>query len=241
MPLFMRHRSFTERVLASRKRRKTLFKLTLVLLAVAAFRTFIAQTYQIQGLLMSPSLEPGDWIVSFPLPAGANTVFGKLPPLNKSVRGELVVLAPAAALTQTFWSRAQDTLVRFFTLQKLSPARIGVEPGDRSPMAVRVIGLPGDTIRFENGLFRIRPAGREEFVSENSLSKSDYRIEKLPEWKSSSLLIDWEWTVGNREYFVAADDRSVIAASILVGPVPFSRISGRIVGILWPVSRARIE
>ena len=241
MPLFMRHRSFTERVLASRRRRKALLKFALVLLALAAFRTFIAQTYQIRGVLMSPSLVPGDSIVSFPLPAGASTIFGKLPPLSMAVRGELVVMAAPKSLTETFWSRTWDTFVRFFTLQKVSPAGRGLNPSDRSPMAVRVIGLPGDTVRFENGQFRIRPEGRKEFASENSLSKSVYRIGKLPEWKGSDLPIDWEWTVGRREYFVACDDRSVLSASLLVGPVPFSRITGRVVGIAWPIGRARIE
>ncbi len=241
MPLFMRHRSFTERVLAARKRRKALLRFALVLLALAAFRTFIAQTYHIRGALMSPSLVPGDRIISFPLPAGASTIFGKLPPLTMAVRGELVIMAAPKAFTETFWSRTWDSFVRFFTLQKVSPAGMGLNAADRSPAVVRVIGLPGDTIRFENGQFRIRPAGREEFASENSLSKSEYRIVRLPEWKSSDLPLRWEWTVGRREYFVASDDRSVISASLLVGPVPFSRITGRVVGIMWPFSRARIE
>jgi signal peptidase I len=237
----MRHRSYTEKVLASRKRRKSLLKFALVLLALAAFRTFLAQTYHIRGSLMAPALLPGDSVVSFPLPLGANTVFGKLPPLTKAVRGELLILSPPEALTETFWSRVQDTLARFFTLQRISPARAGRVPEDSTPMVVRVVGLPGDTLRLEKGQFRIRPAGRQEFASENSLSKTAYSIGKLPEWNASDYPVTWEWTVGAREYFVACDDRSVLSASLLQGPVPFSRISGRVIGVFWPFSRARIE
>lgn len=237
----MRHHSYTERVLASRKRRKSFLKFVLFLLILATFRSFFAQVFYVRSSLMDPALLPGDRIVTFPLPFGATTIFGKLPPLTKAVRGELLILSPPQALTESFWSRALDSTLRFFTLQRISPAKSGRAASDTTHMVVRVIGLPGDTVRFADGQFRIKPFGREEFAHENSLSKTSYVVRKLPAWKGSDYPVIWEWTVGTREYFVACDDRSVLSASLLQGPVPFSRISGRVVGIIWPFSRARIE
>ncbi|HWP68117.1 MAG TPA: S26 family signal peptidase, partial [Rectinemataceae bacterium] len=147
MSLFVSHRSFTEKVLASRKRRKTAGKILLVILCISLVRAFFLQSYKISSTIMEPGLVPGDLVVSFPLPLGAVTLFGKLPPIDTPKRGELVLVRPDALPVQSAWSNAWDSVIRFFTFQQVSPSALRYGERLAVPGVYRVIGLPGDTIR----------------------------------------------------------------------------------------------
>ena len=238
MPLFVKHRSFTEKVLLSRKRRKILGKILLVILCISVTRAFFLQSYGVSSTLMEPGLVPGDVVVSFPLPLGASTLFGKLPPVDTPKRGELVLVKPDALPLQSGWFGAWDTIVRFFTLQRVSP--LALRYGERLalPGIYRIVGLPGDTIRRKAELFEIRPEGKREFSSEYALSRFSYRIRANPSSSARPLLPDRqapaETSLGEGEYFVACDDRTVFSGSLLWGPIGINRIVGRIVIVAWP-------
>lgn len=235
MTLLSRHRSYTERVLAARRRRKAVARAVLVLVIVACVRSFLAQAYTIDTTSMQPALSKGDVVISFPMPAGATTVFGKLPRLTDVKRGELVLVDPAPVPTERWAFRAWDVLARFLTLQRYSPMarRYGIEAVKKS--VFRVVGLPGDTIRRAGSLYEARPAGKDSFASEFSLAGGGYSLSGTA---SSSITPSFgegvERQLGSDEYFVVCDDRSVFAGSPLWGPVGQKRISGRIVAVCWP-------
>jgi len=244
MPLFVRHRSFTEKVLLLRKRRKTIGKIFLAILCISFVRTFFLQSYGISSAVMEPGLTPGDVAVSFPLPLGAVTIFGKLPPLDTPKRGELVLAKPDDLPLQSFWFSAWDSLVRFFTLQKVSP--LAIRYGERLalPGIYRIVGLPGDAIRRKGDIFEIRPEGKREFSSEYALSRFNYLVRGNA---SSSILPQVpgdqppaETSLGEGEYFVACDDRTVFSGSLLWGPIGTDRMLGRIVVVAWPPRHMRI-
>ncbi|PKL06018.1 MAG: signal peptidase I, partial [Spirochaetae bacterium HGW-Spirochaetae-9] len=47
-------------------------------------------------------------------------------------------------------------------------------------------------------------------------------------------------TLAADQYFVACDDRSILAGSALWGPVGSGRIIGRVIAVYWPPSRLKI-
>ncbi len=244
MPLFVKHRSFTEKVLSSRKRRKILGKILLVILCISVARAFFLQSYRVSSTVMEPGLTPGDVVLSFPLPLGASTLFGKLPHVDTPKRGELVLVKPDALPLQSVWFGVWDTVVRFFTLQRVSP--LALRYGERlaTPGIYRVVGLPGDTIRRKAELFEIRPEGKREFSSEQTMSRFSYTIRGNPSSSSRQRLPDQqapaETSLGEGEYFAACDDRTVFSGSLLWGPIGIDRIVGRIVVVAWPPKHMRI-
>jgi len=244
MSLFVRHRSFTEKVLASRKRRKTAEKILLAILCIGFVRAFLLQSYKVSSTVMEPGLVPGNVVLSFPLPLGAATIFGKMPPIDTPKRGELVLVGPDAMPLQSGWSKAGDILVRFFTFQQVSPLALRYGEKLSMPGVYRIIGLPGDTIRRKNGLFEIRPEGKREFSSEYALSRFKYHIREnvspspmSPRYNDSG---DMERNLGVDEYFVSCDDRAVFSGSLLWGPIGTDRMLGRIVLVVWPPKNIKI-
>ncbi|MDP2791955.1 MAG: signal peptidase I [Rectinemataceae bacterium] len=228
--------------MAARKRMRALGKLLLVLLIVSLVRALLFQTYSVELNSMQPTLAVGDRVVSFPLPVGAVTIFGKLPRLTTIERGELLIVNPDAFPTESAWFLAWDSLARFFTLQYYSPMGSRYGNDAVAPGVYRVIGLPGDTIRRKAALYEIRPAGASAFSSEFALAKDSYSLSGIVSDSLSSTVngSSRELNLGADQYFVACDDRSVLAGSALWGPVGSGRIVGRVVAVCWPPSRLKI-
>lgn len=235
MALFSRHRSFTEKVLSSRKRRRAIGKAILVILAVSVVRALFFQSFAIESTAMEPNLAKGDRVLSFPLPVGAVTFFGKLPALSEVTRGELIVVAPPQTLMESRWFLAWDSLVRFFTLQRVSPLSSRYGKDFASPGIYRVIGLPGDALRREGSSYEIQPRGAKAFSSEFELSGLRYSIAP-----TVSRLSPGNYELGPNEYFIACDDRSVFLGSPLVGPIGSERIIGRVIAIVWPLHHLKL-
>lgn len=235
MTLLSRHRSYTERILAARRRRKAAARAILVLVIIACVRGFLAQAYAVDTASMQPALSMGDVVLSFPLPVGAVTIFGKLPRLTDIGRGELLIVDPAPVPTERWAFRAWDSIARFLTLQRYSPMarRYGRDAALKG--VYRVIGLPGDTLRRVGSIYEIRPAGRDSFSSEFALAGGGYSLSgTASSSKKPAFGEGVERRLGSGEYFVACDDRSVFAGSPLWGPIGQDRISGRVVAVCWP-------
>jgi signal peptidase I len=238
-----RHRSYTEKVMTARKRRRGFRKLLVVLLAVGLIRTFFLQSYKVDATSMQPALAPGDRVLSFPLPVGASTFFGKLPRMTDLKRGELIVVAPDPIPTESWWFDAWDSLARFFTLQYYSPLARRHGASLTAPGLYRVIGLPGDVIRRKGALYEIRPSGSNSYQNEYMLSEVSYTLSGIsaasrPAQGGES---PRERILGKNEYFVACDDRSLLAGSQLWGPVGQERIIGRIIAVWWPFRHMKIS
>ncbi|PKL04900.1 MAG: hypothetical protein CVV53_08710, partial [Spirochaetae bacterium HGW-Spirochaetae-9] len=155
--------------MAARKRMRALGKVLLVLLVVSLVRALLFQTFSVETTSMQPTLVAGDRIVSFPLPVGAVTIFGKLPGITAIERGELLIVRPDPFPTESPWFLAWDSLARFFTLQYYSPMEFRYGDDAVTSAVYRVIGLPGDTVRRKAALYEIRPAGASAFSSEFAL------------------------------------------------------------------------
>lgn len=221
---------------------RALGKLLLVLLVISLVRALLFQTYRVEFNSMQPALAEGDRIVSFPLPVGAVTIFGKLPRLTTIERGELLIVSPDSFPTESPWFLAWDSLARFFTLQYYSPMGSRYGNDAVSPGVYRVVGLPGDTIRRKAALYEIRPAGASAFSSEFALAHTSYSLSGIAAGTLSKTAAgpSGELKLEADQYFIACDDRSVLAGSALWGPVGSGRIIGRVVAVCWPPSRLKI-
>ena len=90
----------------------------------------------------------------------------------------------------------------------------------------RVIGIPGDRIRFID--FGVWLNGRRLYES----------YVRQPWTLDDSYLSGGELTLANDEYFLMGDYRDQSTDSRQLGPQPRSRIVGRVWLRIWPISRA---
>lgn len=97
-------------------------------------------------------------------------------------------------------------------------------PPDGRRTIKRVVGLPGETVRFEEGLL---------YVDGGPLAEP--YLGGLPAVLG---LGEATWTVGPGEYFLLGDNRAHSTDSKDYGPVERSRIIGRAWWRYWPPGRA---
>lgn len=242
MALFSRHRSYTEKVLAKRRRRRFLGRIILFLLIIAFFRTFFIQSFTLRSNSMEPLLTKGTSILVFPLPFGARTWFGKTPVLSEIKRGELVLVNPDAIPSVDRFFALWDSLARFFSLQRYSPIAQRYGAAETSPGIYRVVGLPGDRVRRSKAVFEIQTGNGEAFLSELSLMDSPYDLKSASSPQAAQAVESLSETLelGPRQYFVEGDNRETLNGSSLWGPVDIERISGRVVLAYWPLKHIRI-
>lgn len=221
----------------------SIVKLVIVLFLVyELISTFLLASYQVDSQAMQPALEPGDNLLVSPLPFGAYLPLldARAPALGgEPKRGDLVVVRPPYRGESNLLLRPLDSIVGFFTAQ-----RRGLTGGDWRPEVIlrRVVALPGDTVRMEDSVFYVRPAGEDEFVSEFEASRLRYPLareddegnwpEELPFGRTMDQL-----TLGEQEFFLAADNRREAIDSRYGGAVSQSDLRSRVVLRYYPFRR----
>lgn len=99
-------------------------------------------------------------------------------------------------------------------------------PGYTESCVKRVIGLPGETVSISNG--RI-------YVDGAAIDESDF-------WQGEIIGDMDPVTVPNRAIFVVGDNRngSKDSRNPSVGCIPYAKIDGRVLGVVWPFDRYRM-
>ena len=93
-------------------------------------------------------------------------------------------------------------------------------PGYTESCVKRVVGLPGDTVSVQGGVF---------YINGNPLDESAY-------W-TGEIIGDMDpVTVGKREVFVVGDNRngSKDSRNPSVGCIPYAKVVGRVVAVVYP-------
>ena len=103
-------------------------------------------------------------------------------------------------------------------------------PTSSEKLIKRVIGLPGETISFENGNLLINGT---RFVENSDRTETDYG----QSINSSPVVIPSGTKLGEDEYFVMGDNRDVSYDSRSFGPIKRDSILGKAEAVLWPVDR----
>ncbi len=240
--MLSRRRSYAETVQGRRKLARRLGILFLVFVCYELLSGMLLSTYAMLSSAMEPSIMPGERIVATPLAFGPTTLFGKLPGISRPQRGDIVVIEPNYARRPDFWGTLLDSFLRFVTFQLVSPAYNGPEGALSAPTLQRVVGLPGDSIRMDDFVFRVEPAGSDQFLTEFEFSSRAYDIshEDAPDsWRGDlpgSGHMD-QRVLGKDEYFVVGDARSSSSDSRLWGPVNIDRFLAKALLRYWPPKR----
>ena len=202
------------------------------------------QAFVVRSDAMAPALTAGDRVLAAPMSYGPRLpAFGyRLPGLSQPRRGDIVLVEPPYYERPGVLRSLLDPLLRFFSAQRLSLTR---DPEDvwRSPLVVkRVLGLPGDRIRFELDRAYLLPRGKQPvfgFRSEHAIAEREYELrfeqrnELLEPDSPFAGSID-EIELGEDEFFVVGDNRPRSLDSRHWGAVPFAALRGRLVLRYFP-------
>ncbi len=112
----------------------------------------------------------------------------------------------------------------------------GADQGNGIPFIKRIIGLPGDTVRLENGRVLITPADgqavrlNEPYVIKGSDGRSAATLPHAPDATAS-------WTVPRGSFFVMGDNRTSSEDSRVFGAISRESIIGRAWLRYFPLDR----
>ncbi len=202
---------------------------------------FLAGTYRIESVSMEPGLSPADRVVVSFLSYGARLPFSdaRFPGLQEPSRGDLVMVQPPFSEEPSLVERIFEPLVSFFTGQRATLHRDLFGGRVNAYMVKRLVGMPGDTIRFSDYVLFIKPRGGSGFVPEQRLVPAAYQIRaasaargwdaSLPLSGSSS-----DMALADDQYFVLGDNRTESSDSRSWGPVTRDRIIGKVIYRYWP-------
>ena len=200
---------------------------------------------EIRSRAMAPSYQPGDRVLVLMLPYGINTMAGRIPGLKDPVRGDVVLVSREPRRSVPFLLMAAERILRLFTFQRIGIGDLAGGTGEdigRDISILRVIGVPGDSIRGQDGRFMIRPAGASEEVPEAELVLE--LSDTLPFPPPAGWIrgipgpVDAESVlIGPGEYYLAGDDRMHAIDSRHLGAFPGSSIEGRVILRYWPLVR----
>lgn len=101
----------------------------------------------------------------------------------------------------------------------------------------RIVGLPGETVKIEDGNVYIKPADSSEFY----LLQENY----LPEGTKTTMMDDAmkkgnEIVLGDNEYYCLGDNRPVSNDSRNLGPFTADRIKGVAIIRVFPLNEVKV-
>ena len=211
--------------------------LLIIFLIYNAITAFFFSAWVLQNETMQPGLRAGDRfvVISTALPS----LFAKISRLDTALykRGNIVLVDTGERETQNRFLTVIDSLVRFFTAQRLS-----IFGSEEHLYIKRLIGLPGDEISMANFVIRVRPAAGSYTLTEFELSDRPYypHIPQMPALWDDSLPFSGNMepvVLEADECFVVSDDRGNTGDSRTWGPIRTGDIIGRPVFRFWPPSR----
>ena len=199
-----------------------LIKYFLVLYALYILITSLfVSSYIMQSSAMEDSIPRGQRLLAAPVVFGTELPGGiKIPGIRTPSRGDIVIFSERKI---SFPLRAADSIIRFFTFQKVSVLENG-KSWNNTVSAGRIIGIPGDTVKMENFEAFIKPADDTVFYPEKRIIGKKYSLKKgtLPSgWdKDKPFSGHMEpLTLSDNEYFILNDNRTVTGDSRFSGLV----------------------
>jgi signal peptidase I len=221
---------------------RLLLKLIVILfLGYYLITGFLIRSYHVETVAGQPSVKPEDGLLATPLIFGPRIPFtgGELPPLRSPRRGELVVRRNPTSDETGLLVKIGDPVLRFFTLQQYSLRGTGAPGFSPRSSILRVIGLPGDTVRMWDFTVYIKPGGSGAFIAERELIGEQYplRIPQEPSGGGSGVPAAGTHpplTLGEGEYLLVPDNRRFAAAAAAWRPTGEEMIADKVLVRYWP-------
>jgi signal peptidase I len=170
------------------------------LIVAVLVKSFLIQVFWIPSGSMEETLQIGDRVI-------VNKLAYRF---GEPGRGDVVVFEP-----ETFESESVVTKVSRNLLES-----VGLRTPE-SDLIKRVIGLPGETIKIQDGQLYINDAVLSEPYLQPGVRMSDFGPEVIPD----------------DSYFVMGDNRGSSRDSRVFGAIEGSRIVGRAFSVVWPPDR----
>jgi signal peptidase I len=200
-----------------------------------ALSTFFFSTGVLENDTMQSGLHKGDRFIFF-----SRYIYRILPDEAAALSlhpGDIVLVDTSRGETKQLLSILLDSVVRFFTAQ-----RISFSSQEEHLFIKRVIALPGDEVSMTNFVIRVKPAGSSYNFTEFELTGRPYdvTIPQVPALWDESLPFSGNMeriVLGDDECFVLSDDRSNTNDSRTWGPIPMDFIAGEALFRYWPLTR----
>lgn len=211
----------------------TIFFVSLFVVYQAVVVLF-ARPYSTASHGMNPTVEPGDLFIISPMPWWIQGIHRNMPK-----RGEIILFESPGEAKKSVFLGIFEPFLRFLTLQQVSFRSTKRKAGMPDLLLKRVIALPGDWVKIENGNIYVRPRGSRYFVSEFESSSQIYELREetvAKDWKGISVFSsDFPaFQLGKDEVFVLGDNRDYMNDSRTFGPISLSQVKGRVIAIYWP-------
>ncbi len=192
--------------------------LVIVALAVSlVIKSFLVQFFYIPSGSMENTLQINDRVA-----------VNKLPFISKNIdRGDVVVFRDPSNWLPEPYANTQNQVIEKI---KEGLVIVGVLPNPAKQYLVkRVIGVAGDTIVAKNGVVTINGKQADEpyIFAGNKASEVDFNV-TVPEGKL--------WVMGDHRG--ASADSRYHQDDVNNGFVPVSKVTGRVVAIIWPFKNA---
>jgi len=206
------------------------------------FTSFFAISLKVNSNSMAPTVDKGSLLILAPT-QNINLLLQK--EFNSDLRrGEIVLSGTNFMAKSKFWEYLADPIVRVFTLQKKSLIYRNSDYLGKGEL-LRVVGIPGDTIKIKDDTIYIKPKDSEFFLSEFELNQIDYDTHKrdlTKDWKSEYPFSSELENVVIEEgfYYLVSDNREILNDSRIWGAVNKDKIRGRILLKYWPVNEFAI-
>ncbi|QEN06099.1 signal peptidase I [Thiospirochaeta perfilievii] len=237
-----RYRSYSEKKSQTKKFRVYFIRIAILILFYSIFTAFVAISIRVDGNSMEPTIDLGSSLILQPS-QNINKLL-KRKNIKNLRRGEVVLTSTNYVNEPKLIEEFLDPIVRIFTLQKRSVVYDNRGYKGRSEL-LRVVGLPGDTVKIKDGTVYIKPSGQDFFLSEFELTKLDYDIIKNEDsdtWKKEFPFSSEyrETFVTEGHYFLISDNRRVFNDSRVFGLSSKENILGRVVLKYWPIDEFKI-
>lgn len=230
-------RSYRDKKSQKIKFRIYFIRMLVLLLFYSIFTIFIAIPISVNSDSMEPSISKGSFLILLP----SKNLNSVIPRQNiKSFRrGEIVLTGTNYIVDASIIQNFLDPIVRIFTLQKESILYDNSSYKGRAEL-LRIVGIPGDTIKINDSTVYIKPEGEDFFLSEFELTEVDYDINKKiysENWKKEYPFSSEfkEQFIPEGSYFLISDNRGVKNDSRVFGLIDKNKIKGRIPLKYWPI------
>ena len=161
---------------------KTLRIVIIFFLAYQFITFFLVSSFIVKTSAMEPEILQGQRILTAPIISGTslNFINIRIPGLKDPGRGDIILVKPGNSDKIAWYILSFDTIVRFFTLQKVSINSNINQNWNNQHSVKRIIGIPGDTVQMVDYNFLIKPINKSGYISEKNLIEQEYIIQ-IPE------------------------------------------------------------